>query len=103
MLKQEIRLDMVVKLFQYTSSNELVKKVKELLKPKWKEKNKYIRTIIFCGILSSCVAISEETVNIFVDIVENINDVILALFGIIFTGYALFQALIGKEMFTKND
>ena len=101
MLKQEIRLDMVEKLFQYTSSNELVKKVKILLKPKWKEKNKYIGTIIFCGILSSCVSISEDTVNIFVDIVQNINDVILALFGIIFTGYALFQALIGKEMLRR--
>ena len=106
MLKQEIRLDMVKKLFQYTSSNELVEKVKEILKPKWEEKNKkekkeYIRTIILCGILSSCVAISKDTVNIFVDIVQNINDVILALFGIIFTGYALFQALIGKEMLRR--
>lgn len=106
MLKQEIRLDMVEKLFQYTSSNELVEKVKEILKPKWEEKNKkekkeYIRTIILCGILSSCVAISKDTVNIFVDIVQNINDVILALFGIIFTGYALFQALIGKEMLQR--
>lgn len=38
-MKQEIRVDMVEKLFQYTSSNELAEKVKEILKPKWKEKN----------------------------------------------------------------
>lgn len=100
-MKQEIRVDMVEKLFQYTSSNELVEKVKEILKPKWKEKNKYIATIIFCGILSSCVAISKDTMNIFIDLVQNINDVILALFGIVFTGYALFQALIGKEMLRR--
>lgn len=101
MLRQEIRLDMVEKLFQYTSSNELVEKAKEILKPQKKEKNKYIVIIIFCAILSSCVAISKDTVNIFRDIVQNINDIILALLGIVFTGYALFQALIGKEMLRR--
>ena len=29
------------------------------------------------------------------------NDIALALFGIVFTGYALFQALIGKEMLVR--
>lgn len=51
MLKQEIRLDMVEKLFQCTSSKELVEKAKDILKPTRKEKNKYIVTIFFCGIL----------------------------------------------------
>ena len=101
MLKREIRLDMVEKLFQCTSSKELVEKAKDILKPTRKEKNKYILTIFFCGILSSCVAISKDTVNVFCDIVQSINDIILALFGIIFTGYALFQALIGKEMLRR--
>ena len=35
------------------------------------------------------------------DIVESLNAIILALFGIVFTGYALFQALIDNNMLER--
>lgn len=101
MLKQEIRIDMVEKLLQHTSSDELIENTKKILIPEKKEKNKYIGTIIVCIILSACIATSKDTVDIFIDTVQCINDIILALFGIVFTGYALFQALIGKEMLRR--
>lgn len=100
-MEQKIRIDMVEKLLQHTSSDELVKKTRKILIPEKKENKKYIGTIIACSILSTCIATSKDTVDIFVDTVQCVNDIILALFGIVFTGYALFQALIGKEMLRR--
>lgn len=94
-------MDMVEKMFQRTSSNELVGEALKVLKPNQKEKKKYVGIIMACGLLSICVAFSPNTVDIFFEVVQNINDIIVAMFGIIFTGYALFQALIGKEMLRR--
>ena len=100
-MKQNIRIDMVERMFQHTSSNELVNDALKVLIPERKSIKKYFAVILSCSILAVYIAVSKDTVNIFFEIVQILNDIILALFGIVFTGYALFQALIGKEMLIR--
>lgn len=101
MLKQNIRIDMVEKMFRHTSSDELARDALIVLLPKRKEIKKYLSVVILCFLPAIYISISKETVVTFFEIVELINNVILAMFGIVFTGYALFQALIGKEMLVR--
>lgn len=100
-MKLKIQLDVVEKMFQPTSSNKLLISAIKLLIPEKKQKIRCIFTIIFSVVPSVLIALSNDTIIILLTCVQSINDVILALFGIIFTGYALFQALIGKEMLIR--
>lgn len=101
MLKQKIRIDMVEKMFQHTSSDELEKNALMTLIPRRKKLRRYLAIMIICFLPAFYISASKETVLVFFQIVEILNDVILAMFGIVFTGYALFQALIGKEMLVR--
>lgn len=100
-MKQNIRIDMVERMFQHTSSNELIDDALKVLIPGRKSIKKYLSIVFCCLILAIYIAVSKYTVDIFFEIVQILNDIILALFGIVFTGYALFQALIGKEMLIR--
>lgn len=55
--------------------------------------------IIFIGMLYPGYMIieSDSTINILSQIIEKSNTVIMALFAIVFTGYALFQALVNRN------
>ena len=44
------------------------------------------------------LAMSKEIINQTESILEMINTVILSLFAVVFTGYALFQALMGDKL-----
>ena len=97
----EIKLDNVEKLLKPLSSNRIMCVAIKMFWPKWKEKGKYITAFVFGVIPAYMMATSENTVTIFREGVQLMNDIALALFGIVFTGYALFQALIGKEMLVR--
>ena len=49
-------------------------------------------------IVSILIAINPDTVSICKNVFPSINEVVLAFYAIVFAGYALFQALIGKRM-----
>lgn len=98
---QNIKIEMIEKLFQYTSSDEIKDKSFKLLIPEKKEIKKYLCAIVISVISSYLFSVSENTVELFFDTVDNINNIVIALFGIVFTGYALFQAFIGKEMLLR--
>lgn len=100
-MKQALRLDIIEKMFQPISSNQILFDAMKMFIPTKKEIGRFFVTVILSIIPTYFIATSYDTVSIFQDSVEIMNNVILALFGIVFTGYALFQALIGKEMLVR--
>lgn len=98
---QQIRVEIIEKMFQHTSSREVVYNALKILLPKRKKIKAFIGMLSVCAIPSYLISFSPNTVKLFINGVQIINDVTLALFGITFTGYALFQALVGKEMLKK--
>ena len=80
-----------------TSEKRLISafRIFKLTKQNWK---KYLCIIFICGIPACFISISLETISLFLEALDIIKDVILALFGIIFTGYAFFQALVNDEL-----
>lgn len=96
-----IKLDNVYKLLKPLSSNQIILDAAKMFLPKWKSKTVYLMAFLMAVIPAYLMSISEWTVVIFKDAVQLMNDIILALFGIVFTGYALFQALIGEEMLIR--
>ena len=100
-MKQALRLDIIEKMFQPISSNRILFDALKMFIPTKKEIGRFFVTVMLSLILTYFIAISYDTVSIFRNSVEIINNVILSLFGIVFTGYALFQALIEKEMLVR--
>ena len=101
MLKQEVEPNIIEKMFQPISSNTILFDTLKMFVPKWKEKGTYIISGMLSIIPAFLAATSPFTVEIFRDLVQMVRDVALAMFGIVFTGYAIFQALIGKEMLIR--
>ena len=101
MLKQEVEPNIIEKMFQPISSNTILFDTLKMFVPKWKEKGTYIISGMLSIIPAFLAATSPFTVEIFRDLVQMVRDVALAMFGIVFSGYAIFQALIGKEMLIR--
>ncbi len=95
------REKIVKNLFNKKSSKQiLLQGLKELIP----QKGTYLETIIIgilAIIISIAVGVSESTVIMIRDIIELINNVMLAIFGIVFTGYALFQALVDTALLKR--
>lgn len=100
-MKAEINLDIVLKLFNKTTSNKVLKNAIKV----FKTTNDNLRQQIILGCIALTMAIfvgvSKETVKIMVDSIETIISIVLSLFGIIFTGYAFFQALLNNELLIR--
>lgn len=94
----KLNIDNIEKLLQFEPSEKiLVRAIKEL---RIERKNLYQRWIIriTCLLLGLMVGINYNTVRVYQDSVETITNILLALFGIIFTGYSLLQAFMNKNM-----
>ena len=89
-----LNVDNVEKLFKSVSSESILLGSFKVFKP---TKTNFIIFFI-CLIPSVTMGLSKNTINITLDAVGDLLNVILALFGIIFTGYAFFQALIDKQL-----
>ena len=61
--------------------------------------------IVIILIIATVVGYTRETVNIFSESCETILNVVVAMFGTVFTGYSFFQALISEELLVRmvND
>lgn len=94
----KLNIDNIEKLLQFEPSEKiLVRAIKGL---KVERKDLYQRWIIrivslFLGLM---VGMNYNTVRIYQDSVEAITNILLAFFGIIFTGYSLLQAFMNKNM-----
>lgn len=100
-MNREIQMDVVEKMFLVSSSSKFIISSLRLLVPKGSEKFKCYVTAGVSVIPAIIMAKSKNTISMFTDTIQISLEVILALFGIVFTGYALFQALIGKEMLIR--
>lgn len=100
-MKQQMRVEIIEKMFRHTSSSEIAFKALKILLPKKKEIKKFIGILIICTIPAYLIGFSPKTVQLFMNSVQVINEVVLSLFGVTFTGYALFQALVSKEMLKR--
>ncbi len=101
MLREEIKSDIIEKMFESVSSNAILFDTLSMFVPRWKGKGTFIVASLLSIAPAFLAATSPQTTEIFQNFVQLVRDVSLAMFGIVFTGYALFQALIGKEMLVR--
>lgn len=94
-------VEAILKLFKVKSSNQALKTAFWELFPRKKIEIHHMLIIFFSLAISICLKKSKVTFTAFIDIVESLNAIILALFGIVFTGYALFQALVDNNMLER--
>lgn len=89
------------KLFQRTTSKQVLKdSIKEILfDSKDKKSIKLILAISF--ILTLGIVFSSTTIELLIEVIEMFNAVLLAIFAVVFTGYAFYQALISEELLKR--
>ena len=100
-MKAEINIDVLQKLFEKRTSHKLIFEALEIFKISKKSWKQQILLYIISSIVSLFVGMSTKTVSVIVDSAQVILDIVLALFSIVFTGYALFQALINNELLIR--
>ena len=100
-MKAEINIDVLLKILKKQTSGKLILEALEVFKISKKNWKQQLCLYSISLLVSVIVGISPRTVNVVVDSTQLVLDVILALFGIVFTGYALFQALINDELLIR--
>lgn len=95
-MKTEVEFEPIEQLFKKQTSKRLLIEAFQLILNK-ESRLSIIIVFIVCLLPSILISTSSDTINLTSNVVDKINDVMLALFGVIFTGYAFFQALINKE------
>lgn len=99
--KIDINIENVEKLGEKRTSNQvLIHAIKEL-NPRKLGLKRTLFLLIISLFPSLIIAISENTIILFVEYSELINTVILTLFGIVFTGYVFFQALVNDDLLIR--
>lgn len=97
-MQKNINEKNVQRLLEKKSSKIMLLQAFSLIKP---EKKEYISAIIIgmlCGIPALIIGISTDTIPILTKVFEMITGVMLTLLGVVFTGYAFFQALVSQEL-----
>lgn len=100
-MKAEIKIEVLLKLLKNQSSTRLIVNSLKIFKPTKRTLKRQLILYVISVFVSIFVGASYDTKSIMVDTVQTILDIILALFGIIFTGYAFFQALINDELLIR--
>lgn len=100
-MKAEINIEIIARLLESQSSKKIIKNALNVLKISKKSYKKQGCIYFVCLITSVFVGVSYNTKVVMVDSIQMILDVMLGLFGIVFTGYAFFQALINKELLIR--
>lgn len=79
------------------SEDVLIRAIKNfrLKKEEWRT---YLVMIIICLFPAVMIGMSENTVSVFLEVISDLLNTFLSLFGIVFTGYAFFQALMNKPL-----
>ena len=89
-----LNIDNIEQLLKSEPSEQLLlKAIKGLRVEKKYKKSRWI-LIIVCCVLGSIVGIHTDTVIVFRQVIDDALNVMLALLGVIFTGYALLQAFM---------
>lgn len=100
-MKKNINVENVTRLFSKRSSRDIFcEALKEILP----SKDNYVEFLIIsvCAFIPAIIiAISSDTINLFVKAMQTLNSTIITLFGIVFMGYAFFQALINEDLLIR--
>lgn len=100
-MKAEINIDIITRLLETQSSKKIIKSALNVFNVS-KKKYKKQGCIYFISLVTAIfVGISCDTKTVMVDSIQTSLDLMLGLFGIVFTGYAFFQALINKELLIR--
>lgn len=96
-----MKASVIERLLKPKSSKKIISSSFKLFK--FTKKNRRERIILlFCAFIpAALVGASVNTVEVFVEAIQTILDVVLAIFGIVFTGYSFFQALINDELLIR--
>lgn len=101
-MKAKINIENVLKMFEKPSSSEAIKSaLKEIIPKEKKEKRICIVLAFISAFLAIFIGCQENTVTIIREIVSDLNTIILTVFGVVFTGYTLFQALIDDKVLER--
>lgn len=97
----QIKVSIIEKLFKTSSSGRIMLEAFGIFKPTKKNFFSLFLILLVSIIPAVIISIGENTVYCFLIAVELVLEIMLALFGIIFTGYAIFQAILNKKMLIK--
>lgn len=97
----EKNLKKVQKLLEKRSSSMVLEEAFGIICPQKENWLSFIIILLMALISAVIIGISNDTVQLYYKAVEIINNVILVLFGVVFTGYAFFQALINNELLKR--
>lgn len=98
---KQVNVESLEKMFQSVTSAHLIRNALKMYIPSKKYGKRIIVENIICFIPAFLMGVSLNTQEIFLEGIEIINDTIVAIFGIVFTGYALFQAFINNELLIR--
>ena len=98
MLEKEKIVQNAQKLSINIDSTQMLRAAFELIEIKRENIKRKVIFLVPISIVCLILAMSKETINQTESILEMINTVILSLFAVVFTGYALFQALMGDKL-----
>lgn len=93
-----LNIDSIEKLLRSEPSERLLLKAVKDLKAKKKDRKSRLILLLICVILGFTVGWCNNTVSVMRDSVDTILGVLLSVFGVIFTGYALLQAFMNKHL-----
>lgn len=109
-MKGEIDISVIQRLVTPKSSKKIIFSALKVFKITRKNFRERTILLIFAFIPAVFVGVTSGTQAALSDATQTILDVVLAMFGIVFTGYSFFQALINQELLirmventTKNE
>lgn len=100
-MKAEINIDAILRFLKPESSNQLIKRSLRVFEISKKNRKKIVCLYIISVFIATFVGFSPNTASIVCDTAQTMIDIMLGMFGIVFTGYALFQALMNKQLLIR--
>ncbi len=94
----EIKEEAIENMLKYSPSEKIFLKALSVYKIRKSNICENSIILLLCTIVSVILGISTNTVTLFTNSVSIFLNVSLTLFGIVFTGYAIFQALLGNRL-----
>lgn len=95
---EKLDINNIEKLLHSEPSEKLLLKALKDLKVKEKDRKSRLLILLICIALGLTVGFCGDTVIIMQESIDAVLNALLALFGVIFTGYALLQAFMNKQL-----
>lgn len=102
---KQVNMESLERMFRPITSAQLVKSALKMYIPNKRYRKRIIGESMVCLIPAILMGVSLSTQEDFLEGVEIVNSTIVSIFGVVFTGYALFQAFINNELLLRmvND